>query len=348
MRIAPFITQSAWRRELLFFLFLIAVTFLNAREDFTSDHGWVDGMFVFIFLYLHVQANRFFILPLLDKRKYISYLFASLLLVLVFTVSALISDYYFTNVGWYDDLGANSLGYLVRFYLFSFAMTIPLLVAIHSLFKQYDEQLKREQDKVLLREMEINLLKEHTNPHFIFNALNGLYGLSLEKPERLPDKILQLSDIIRYNVQWSTVKWISLKQELTYLRQYIDFESDRKSSYVQVSARLEPNVALFAKKIAPMLLIFFVENAFKHVGRASSGCFIQVDMQSDGDFILFSVENTFSKNASISYALQTGIQNVKRRLEILYPTNFFLDVQTKDEVYRVDLRLNINSGVGMN
>jgi len=253
------------------------------------------------------------------------------------------SDYYFTNVGWYDDLGKGSIGYLVRFYLFTFTMTIPLLVAIHSLFKQYEEQLKGEQDKVLLREMEINLLKEHTNPHFIFNALNGLYGLSLEKPESLPDKILQLADILRYNIQWRTVKWISLKQELTFLRQYIDFESDRRGRYVHVTSNLIPDVSLLHHKIAPMLLIFFVENAFKHVGRTNSGCFIQIDMQSRGDAIYFSVENTFIKNESIHYALQTGIQNVQRRLEILYPDNFVLNLQTQNELYRVDLQLAIKA-----
>ena len=340
IKISSYLTGSTWRRELLLFLFLIVVTFLNEREDFTSDHGWIDGMFVFIFLYLHLQVHRFFVLPLLDRRKYLSYLLATLLLIIGFTLAALVNDYYFTNVGWYDDLGGDSLGYLVRFYLFSFTMTIPLLVAIHTLFKQYESQLKGEQDKVLLREMEINLLKEHTKPHFIFNALNGLYGLSLEHPERLPDKILQLSAILRYQVQWSTVKWISLQQELTYLRQFIDFESDRKSDYLTVNSNLKPHKSLLGTKIAPMLLVYFIENAFKHVGRTASGCFINIDMISKGSFVVFSVTNSFNKHQEVNHALQTGIQNVKRRLEILYSDNFILEVSITEDVYRIDLSLN--------
>ncbi|WP_312193121.1 hypothetical protein, partial [Sphingobacterium sp.] len=82
MKIGKLIIQYAWLRECLLFLFLVLVTFLNEREDFYSDHDWVDGVFIFVLLYLHVQLHRFLILPLLDRGKYFFYSVASALLIL--------------------------------------------------------------------------------------------------------------------------------------------------------------------------------------------------------------------------------------------------------------------------
>jgi len=341
MKIGKLIIKYKWLREVLLFLFLLLVTFLNEREDFTSDHGWIDGAFVFIFLYLHLQFHRFFILPLLDKGKYLLYIICSIVGVLIFTALALVSDSYFTNVGWYDELEGESIGYLVRFYLFSFAMTIPLLIAIHSIFKQFDAQLKKEQDKVLLRDMELNLLKEQTNPHFLFNALNSLYGLSLEKPTLLPDKILQLSTIMRYNVEWSSVTWITLKQEIAYLKQYIDFEAERKCNYVQVTSTFDTSEAMLFGQIAPMLLVYFVENAFKHVRKNDLGCFIHIQMSTKGNTLLFIIENTYATGKQADNSLETGIENVKKRLEILYPDAYELQIKSINDQYAVHLKLKI-------
>lgn len=339
MKIGKLIIQYAWLRECLLFLFLVLVTFLNEREDFYSDHDWVDGVFIFVLLYLHVQLHRFLILPLLDRGKYFFYSVASALLILLFSVFALTCDFYFTNVGWYDEIASGSIGYLVRFYLFSFSVTVPLLVAIHSVFKQFEQQIKTERDKALLREMELNLLKGQTNPHFLFNALNGLYGLSLEKPEVLPDKILQLAEIMRYHVQWGNVQWIGLKQEIDYLSQYIDFESERRGSYVEVDYHfaVEPNFLYM--EIAPMILIFFVENAFKHVRRGESACFVRIMMSSDRETLLFEVENTYDPKQTNPYSLQTGIDNVERRLDILYHDRYVLDIQSDNSLFKVSLSI---------
>lgn len=341
MRIGKLIIQYSWLRELLLFLFLVLVTFLNEREDFYSEHSWVDSLFIFILLYLHVQVNRFSILNLLDKGRYLVYIMASLALVILFSFLAFVCDFYFTNVGWFDEVESVSRGYLIRFYLFSFSVTIPLLVAVHSVFKQFEQQIKRERDKVVFREMELKLLKGQTNPHFLFNALNGLYGLSLEKPNLLPDKILQLADIMRYHVQWSNVQWISVKQEIDYLHQYIDFESERRGTYVKVSSKFLVAPVFFQCKIAPMIFIFFVENAFKHVRRSGSKCYIDIEISSQDSFLMLSVENTYDEQKTNHYSLQIGIENVKRRLEMLYLDSFILDIQSEKGLFKVVLKLKI-------
>jgi LytS/YehU family sensor histidine kinase len=169
--------------------------------------------------------------------------------------------------------------------------------------------------------------------------LNGLYGLSLEKPEVLPDKILQLAEIMRYHVQWGNVQWIGLKQEIDYLSQYIDFESERRGAYVAVDYHfaVEPN--FLHMEIAPMILIFFVENAFKHVRRGESACFVRIMMSSDRETLLFEVENTYDPKQTNPYSLQTGIDNVERRLDILYRDRYVLDIQSDNSLFKVLLSI---------
>ncbi|WP_437918121.1 sensor histidine kinase [Sphingobacterium sp. LRF_L2] len=340
MKFGKLIIQNIWWREILLFLFLLVVTLLNEREDFSNDHGWIDGLFVFLLLYFHLQAHRFFILPLLQRRRYILYGASTLGLIVLFTCLALFCDFYLTNVGWFDEIQHSKI-YLSKFYVFSFSMTVPLLIAIHSLFQQYEEQIKREKEKVLLRDMELNMLKGHSNPHFLFNALNSLYGLSLEKSEEVPDKILQMSDILRYQIKLGRLEWISLKDEVDFIQQYLSFESDRQKNYVNVQSNFALDSEDLSCKIAPLLLIFFIENAFKHVRKSSLGCFVNLDLSVKKNILLLSLENSYKEELEHPNSLYTGMENVRRRLSLIYPKKFNLTIRSNGAVYTILLRLHL-------
>ena len=338
--IGHYLLKNRYGREILIFLFLALVTFLNEREDFTNDHAWIDGFFIFLLLYLHLQVHRFFILPYLQLSKYLMYTLFTILGILVFTILALSIDYYLTNVGWFDDL-KESKGYLVKFYLSSFSITVPLLLAVHSLFKEYEYKIQQDEEKFLIQDMELKLLRAQSNPHFLFNALNSLYGLSLEKPAELPEKILQMAHILRYQIDLSRKEWTSLSRELSFLEQYIDFEADRQKHNVEVSYQIELTKHDLEHQLPPMILIFFVENAFKHVFVADGKGFIKLKITVEGKDLSLYVANTYNDKVTNKNSLKIGLDNVKRRLGLVFNDDYRLEVCTDESMFSISLLLKL-------
>lgn len=131
--------------------------------------------------------------------------------------------------------------------------------------------------------------------------------------------------------------WLKIGNCLSY--QYIDFESQRQGAYVEVDCHfaVEPN--FLNTEVPPMLFIFLVENAFKHLRRAESACFVRIMMSSDREMLLFEVENTYDPKQTKPYSLQTGIDNVERRLDIIYRNRYTLDIQSDNSLFKVSLSI---------
>jgi hypothetical protein len=192
-------------------------------------------------------------------------------------------------------------------------------------------------------ENELKLLQSQLSPHFLFNTLNNLYGLSLTKHDQLPALLLKLSDLLRYSVYDAKESLVSLKDELAYIRDYIAFERIRIGDKLSEDIFIE-EVNDTSVRIAPLLLIVFVENAFKHSkNTADEKIRITITIKTWAGYILVSVGNSKSGPSEKSVLLENesglGLENVKKRLELQYHGEYELEIQEGETFYQVNLKL---------
>jgi LytS/YehU family sensor histidine kinase len=188
---------------------------------------------------------------------------------------------------------------------------------------------------------ELKLLQSQLSPHFLFNTLNNLYGLSLHEHEKLPPLLLKLSELLRYSVYESKELYVPIKEEIAYLRNYIDFERLRIGDRLDLKIDIE-DIDNSAIRIAPMLLIVFVENAFKHSKNTKDErIFVEMDLKKWGNSILFRIKNSHhNQQQSESVIGGFGLDNVKKRLELLYHNAHDLQINKKENSFEVNLRIN--------
>ena len=203
-----------------------------------------------------------------------------------------------------------------------------------------DSFVRRQQEK----DAELKLLKAQLNPHFLFNTLNNLYGLSVMKSDKLPNLMLKLSDLLRYSLYDTKDQFVPLEKEIQYLENYISLERIRLEDQAEIS--LSNNGAIQEKIIAPMLLIVFVENAFKHLAISSSRkSRVVVTIEEIDDVLVFSCSNTIdetSEEVSMEKGKSgIGLSNAKKRLALLYPNKHELMIVQRDNTYNVQLTLHL-------
>lgn len=163
---------------------------------------------------------------------------------------------------------------------------------------------------------ELDLLKQQLNPHFFFNTLNNLYALSLQRSEQTPESILQLSELMRYVIYKAREPFVRVEEEVKYLNDYIQLQKVRlkRSLDLQFEQEIENGTAL----IAPLLLIVFVENAFKHgVENAENPAFLHIRLKSDQHTVRFVCENSYEPAPDAQTGI--GLTNLRKRLALLYP-----------------------------
>lgn len=186
---------------------------------------------------------------------------------------------------------------------------------------------------------ELDLLKQQVNPHFFFNTLNNLYSLSLKQAPETPDTVLQLSELMRYVIYRAKEERVELQEEVKYLKDYLDLQRIRlyQDADIEFTVSME-NPTL---KIPPLLFIILVENAFKHGIEPSVGeCFLELKLtEIDGEINFFCRNSLEPKAAANVRSGGIGLQNLHRRLELLYPGEYDIQVDTQPDEYCV--RLNI-------
>ncbi len=193
--------------------------------------------------------------------------------------------------------------------------------------------------KALVSQSELQLLQSQLSPHFLFNTLNNLYSLSLIKDDKLPGLLLKLSELLRYSVYQTGDAFVPLTDELAYIKNYIEFEKIRLDSRLSLNVNLEENPEI---KIAPMLLIVFIENAFKHSKNTSSDkIMVDIKLKIWENSILFSVSNSYEKEKqnTLNKSSGLGLENAKRRLELLYPNRYDLKIEDDGQMYKLMLQL---------
>jgi len=235
----------------------------------------------------------------------------------------------------------NLLMYWLPFLIASLFLGIFVKLARHI----GQNELKEAQTLAAHSQSELHLLQSQLSPHFLFNTLNNLYGLSITQHEKIPPLLLKLSDLLRYSVYDSAETFVPLKDELAYVDNYIEFEKIRIGDRLMLKADIE-KVSDSSIKIAPMLLIVFIENAFKHSkNTADEKIYIDISLKIWGNSILFYTKNSHQKKEEeisvINKSSGFGLANVTKRLQLLYPKQHELEIEKEETSYIVNLKLKM-------
>ena len=218
-----------------------------------------------------------------------------------------------------------------------FATVVHFIVESYSKLIERD-RIERQQTEteLKLKEAKIKLLQGQLHPHFLFNMLNNLYGLWMEKSDSTPDVILKLSSLLDYMLYECDREKVLLEHEIKFITNYIDLESIRHDSRLNLNLQL-PN-SYNETEIAPLLLFAFVENAFKHGVNKNSGVSnINLMVSNIGNVIHFSITNNFSQAESSNHGI--GLENVKERLNLLYPAKHELKIDSSNNQFSIELTL---------
>lgn len=228
----------------------------------------------------------------------------------------------------------NPFGLMINHHLFQF-----IGVFVFSLLLKIRERLKQTETEKT--NAELSYLKAQINPHFLFNTLNSIYSLAILKSEKTADAVVKLSDMMRYVLNDSNTNFTDLEKELNYISNYIELQRMRLTSNVNLTYICEGNV--FDKKIAPLVLIPFIENAFKHGVNSEEDSSIDIKITITSTNLTLRVKNKcVSTNNNTLHKSGLGIETTKKRLHLLYPENHTLIISEANNYYTVNLSLNIH------
>jgi two-component sensor histidine kinase len=224
------------------------------------------------------------------------------------------------------------------------SLRLVTIYGIYSLLIQlaigwFDTQKLRTELMLEKQTGELALLRSQVNPHFLFNTLNNIYSLVYKKSEDAPEAVMKMSSIMRYMLYDATTDKVLLEKEIEYLKSFIELEKLRIRHKEFVELTISGNVE--GRTIAPMLLIPFVENAFKHGSKSVASPGIRISLSIDPQQIRFGVTNHIRKSPSVNKDQVGGIglTNIRRRLNLLYPGKHQLDIRSDEEMYVVQLIL---------
>ena len=208
---------------------------------------------------------------------------------------------------------------IIRVLLYAFM--IALAVGMRYIIRWYEERKKLEEERRRNAEAELNWLKNQLNPHFLFNTLNNISSLVQIDADKAQDSIAQLSDLLRYALYETNNQKVKVVDEVAFMGNYIALMSLRCSEKTVVEVHFDefdPSL-----RISPLLFISLVENAFKHGTSAHHDAFVKIDMGIDGSDLVFSCENSLIPKETKDYSGSgVGIENLRRRLELLYQGDY--------------------------
>lgn len=315
----------------LLVLILEILSMWAIKDRFDTNYSFfLHGLNYTIAIMAVIWINHFIFIPsFFDKRRY--FLYTILLIGSVF-IGAYLKGY--GEDGWYGV-------YKMTFFLI---YTTGTGMAAFFLRRNLIIQRENAEKEKLQKEIELNYLKEQVNPHFLFNSLNSIYSLARQHSPETPDLVMQLSELLRYQLESSKKETVLLKEELEFIENYLLIEEKRLSKRCTIEFLIEGN--LLGLRISPMLLIPFIENAVKHGAQSTNEqSTIDISVAIKNTTLHFCVENSKPPIVSASKREGLGLENVKRRLNLLYPNAHLLEIDDMEKVYRVNLSIDLTLSI---
>lgn len=295
-----------------------------------------------IFCYLIVYV----LLPLyLLKKKYLLFCLSIFILTVpIFVIRSYFELWYSNKLNSPSEVIADILWYnLITFINSGGPPVICLLFVAIKMFKLW--YLKEEQKLVLMKEngqSELNLLKAQVSPHFLFNTLNNIYSLVLHKSPKGPELLKSLSDTLHYMTDECNISFLAVEKELKMIKDYTNLEKVRYGDRLRLEISIKGDYS--NKLIAPLILIPFVENSFKHgASKMLRHPWIKLQIIVEGNTLLFKLSNSKPLESNHYNGKKgIGLKNIQKRLAILYPAKHDLNISSTDNEYVVKMSIPLN------
>lgn len=333
-----------------FFIIASLVQFYEAPYKISSDFfvQWASGIIVFYF-------NYFYFVPhLLLQKKYGTYFLYLIALIGFFMI---IRSLYFMPEFRTDfpirNNGSSNLPpinprlrprNLPLFFKFFPSLFYILLTAISTIIKILSEYYSNQQNKLIAEAQknasDLIYLRKQTNPHFLFNSLNSIYSLAHKKSDLVPDAIVTLSELMRYMLYETDNKYVFLENEINYIKNYIDLQKLRLNNIENITINVHGDTK--NKFIEPLLLISFIENAFKYGTDYKGAAYVKIRISIVDNDLDFFVENKVEKITIDPKNSGIGLSNIESRLKLLYPNSHKLSISETGNKYTVHLSLHLD------
>lgn len=331
-------TRKTSLKEVMFMLALHILVFLFYSFDRYRPEISLQQILFFLNYAGAALVINYVLLPFFFYKK--EYLKFSLGLIVVIAGIILVEELVLERIFYPDTRGKHFPGII-----FSLVDVMPVVLILAG-FKFGWDALRNQQEveslKASMHESEMQFLKSQINPHFLFNNLNNLYSYAITNSPKTPDIILELSSVLRYMLYECKEEYVLLSKELEQL------ENFTRLSELQIEERGKVNfqgpTQNYGHRIAPLILVVFIENAFKHAQATQSDqILIDIDIQvSESGRLEFRCKNSFSLRKNLDHVANgIGLSNVKKRLELLYPGAHQLTVQEEDGFYQIHLTLDL-------
>lgn len=294
----------------------------------------ISDVFLITFFYLNAGA---LIPKIFYKKKYALYAFSIIISFVVYDLLMYFLRINLTNVD--NNFSFNK--HLV-FSTFVFIFILSCSIAYKTIRdKVISDTLEKDKENEYLK-TELALLRSQVSPHFMFNVLNNMVALARKQSALLEPSLIKLSSLMRYMLYETDEEKVSLEKETEYLNSYIDLQQQRFGKKVCLNINMHPADKMY--DIEPMLLIPFVENAFKHGTGLIENAHIDIDLKAEKNILYFRVTNKYapSSNEVKDKASGIGLTNVQRRLQLLYPLKHELHISKEGELFKVRLKINID------
>jgi len=322
-----------WVRNIVLYLFFCVlglIALLIDNRQLIHQHGQLmhlifNGAMMFLVAHVQVYIHNVFLYKHYFSKQNFKYLAGTILL---FTSYFLIN--YFTPFKFVRD------GDVVTMCISIFLVYLVGL-GFYYMHKNILERNLLFRTELIERDEEIRHLKAQLNPHFLFNALNNLYGSALTDPSETPEKILELSELLRYQIESSKQEFVPLEEELDFIRKYLNYEQNRNPKLV---VDFQTAVSYRQVKISPMLFMPFIENAIKFSSHADKP-FCALSVQADKKRFIFHMQNNFDRNHTKFSGTNTGISNTRQRLELTYRNKHELLIDDTGELYTIVLTIRL-------
>lgn len=332
-----------WIGVYAYFVSTVNMTYYSGYNEVIEHYAiYVLCQIIVAYACLYLLIPRF-----LTPKKHIKFAVSLLsLLAVVFVVFVGFHEYYHLPKYFVSDentiYDSNTIFWekLLNLRIFlgksTIILTPTILLVMAKFYKEQQSYLQLNEQK---KSTELTTLKHQLNPHFLFNTLNNLYALSINKSDEAPEVIAKLSEMLDYMLYGCNDKYVALQKEIELIENYLALEKVRYGK--RVAIQFDTNVESVVE-IAPLILLTFIENAFKHgVSQELKEAFININISLKENYIHFDISNSIAKNKAASNKESIGIANVKKQLELLYLDTYTLDINERNDCFKVHLKLPV-------
>ena len=336
-------SKNGFYHAVFWFIILILLMLFEGMRIgffFTLSNQIINVFFYSVLVYF----NLYYLIPnYLSKNRFLTY--GALLIAFSIVLTPLKVIIFFFKFNEYPELKNDLISNMNMNFLLSFV--IAGSSTIYKIFTDWFIHVNERQElEKQTMQSELRFLKSQINPHFLFNTLNNLYALTLKKSDKAPEIVIKLSEMMRYMLYECNEKRVLLSKEINYIRNYIDLESLRQGKNVEIQFEVDGNAG--NRTIAPLMFTPFLENSFKHgLSNLITKGFVNIQLSVEENTVHFYIENSKPDKPPMHLHNDKksggiGLVNVQKRLNLVYPDQYKLQIKDTPNTYAVGLSIDLD------